>query len=119
MRTTLVAAVVLCLINAATLAGATDAPVRQASVELNVARSPGVMHVTAVSGSETPLTGPVIRFITLPEGATARNAALADVLETYAIEGPRFATEGEAAQALLSLADQGGHLQADDLKRRL
>ena len=54
---------------------------------------------------------------TLPEGALARNPAFADVLETYAIEGSRFATEGEAAQALLELSRQGGHLQADDLKR--
>ena len=53
----------------------------------------------------------------LPDGATWANPALADVLETYALEGPRFVTEGEVAQALLSLTEQGGHLSAEDLRR--
>lgn len=51
------------------------------------------------------------------EGSVSRNPDLADVIETFAIEGARFATEGEAAQAVLSVADRGGHLAADDLRR--
>lgn len=50
-------------------------------------------------------------------GGAFRNEALADVLETYALEGPRFVQEGEVAAALLSL--DGGHLSRDDLKRHL
>ena len=50
------------------------------------------------------------------EGATARNPDLADVLETYAIEGHRFAMEGEAAQSLLLLTCEGGHLRSADLR---
>lgn len=51
----------------------------------------------------------------LKAGATYRNEALADVLDTYAREGARFVQEGEVAQALLSL--DGSHLSALDLKR--
>ena len=51
----------------------------------------------------------------LAEGETYRNPALADVLEVYAHEGPRFVTEGEIARALLRLTDDGGHLTAGDL----
>lgn len=50
----------------------------------------------------------------LDAGDLYRNEALADVIETYAHEGPRFMQEGEVAQALLSL--DGGHLTAADLK---
>lgn len=55
-----------------------------------------------------------------PEGKMLRvddilkNPQLADVLETMALEGPRFFQEGEIAQALLSL--EGGHLTVEDLK---
>ncbi|MEM1299870.1 MAG: gamma-glutamyltransferase [Pseudomonadota bacterium] len=53
----------------------------------------------------------------LPEaGAIATNPALADVLEVYGHEGPRFVTEGEVAQALLELARNGGQITAEDLK---
>ena len=52
----------------------------------------------------------------LGEGAVWRNPLAADVLETFAHEGPRFVTEGEVAQAVLALADQGGHLSGQDLK---
>lgn len=52
---------------------------------------------------------------TLPAGAVYRNAALADVLETFAHEGPRFVQEGEVAQAVLALAGNGGHLTRQDL----
>jgi len=45
------------------------------------------------------------------------NPALGDVIETFAREGLRFMTEGEAAQALLTLTQAGGHLRADDLRR--
>jgi gamma-glutamyltranspeptidase/glutathione hydrolase len=51
----------------------------------------------------------------LKAGATYRNEALADVLETYAREGARFVQEGEVAQALLRL--DGTHLTALDMKR--
>lgn len=50
----------------------------------------------------------------LEAGDLYRNEDLADVIETYAHEGPRFCQEGEVAQALLSL--DGGHLTAPDLK---
>ena len=50
----------------------------------------------------------------LAAGDLYRNAALADVIETFAHEGPRFCQEGEVAQALLAL--DGGHLTAADLK---
>lgn len=52
----------------------------------------------------------------LPAGAVWKNPALADVLEVYAQEGPRFVTEGEIAQSLLELAGNDGHLQAEDLR---
>ena len=51
----------------------------------------------------------------LKAGELLKNPALADTLEVLAIEGPRLFTEGEVAQALLSL--DGGHLQAEDLRR--
>lgn len=50
-------------------------------------------------------------------GAILPNPALADVLETFALEGPRFLQEGEVARALLSLTEEGGHLTAEDLRR--
>lgn len=50
----------------------------------------------------------------LGSGDLYRNEALADVIETYAHEGPRFMQEGEVASALLSL--DGGHLTVADLK---
>ncbi|MEM9043785.1 MAG: gamma-glutamyltransferase [Pseudomonadota bacterium] len=55
----------------------------------------------------------------LPEGADYRNPDFADVLETFAIEGPRFVSEGEVGQALVELARQGGHLTSGDLKAYL
>ena len=51
------------------------------------------------------------------KGQTIRNPDLADVLEVFAHEDARFVTEGEIAQTLLSLTDQGGQITADDLKR--
>lgn len=48
-------------------------------------------------------------------GTKIANPALADVLEVYAAEGPRFVTEGEIASALMTLTEQGGHLTAGDL----
>lgn len=59
----------------------------------------------AVFGDGETLLGP---------GDLYRNVPLADVIETYAHEGPRFMQEGEVASALLSL--EGGHLTAADLK---
>lgn len=50
----------------------------------------------------------------LGDGDTLKNPQMADVLESMALEGPRFFQEGEVAQALLSL--DGGHLTAEDLK---
>lgn len=50
-------------------------------------------------------------------GAVSRNPELADVLATFAIEGPRFVTQGEVGQALLEVCREGGHLTADDLAR--
>ncbi len=52
----------------------------------------------------------------LNEGKIYRNPELADVLEVFAAEGARFVTEGEVAQALLSLTDQGGQVTAEDLR---
>ncbi|MEM0989966.1 MAG: gamma-glutamyltransferase [Pseudomonadota bacterium] len=49
-------------------------------------------------------------------GASYRNPDLADVLEEYAAGGPRFVTEGEIAQALLSVTHNGGHIDAEDLR---
>ena len=51
----------------------------------------------------------------LKAGALYRNAALADVLEAFALEGDRFLHEGEPAQALAGMA--GTHLTALDLRR--
>lgn len=54
----------------------------------------------------------------VPEpGTLLRNAALADVIETFAHEGARFLQEGEPAAALVALCAAGGHLTADDLRR--
>ncbi|MEM7210303.1 MAG: gamma-glutamyltransferase [Pseudomonadota bacterium] len=53
----------------------------------------------------------------LGEGQTLRNPDLADVLEVYSHEGPRFVQEGEIAQGLLALSKQGGQITADDLRR--
>ena len=52
-----------------------------------------------------------------PEGQELRNPEFADVLEVFAHEGHRFVTEGEIAQLLLGLCDQGGQITRDDLKR--
>lgn len=51
----------------------------------------------------------------MPEGFVYRNPDFADVLEVYAHEGPRFATEGEVGQAMLALCREGGHLTGADL----
>ena len=51
------------------------------------------------------------------EGDLLRNPDLGEVLEVFAHEGHRFVTEGEIAQSLLALTDQGGQVTADDLKR--
>jgi gamma-glutamyltranspeptidase/glutathione hydrolase len=50
-------------------------------------------------------------------GATLRNPDLADVIETFAAEGPRFLSEGEPAAALAALcAERGGAVTRDDLR---
>lgn len=83
-------------------------------------------HLTAYQASVLEIVRPI--FTATPEALTTfgdgekllrpgdlyRNEALADVIETYAHEGPRFCQEGEVASALLSL--DGGHLTAADLK---
>lgn len=51
----------------------------------------------------------------MPEGFLYRNPDFADVLEVFAIEGPRFVTEGEVAEGLLALCAEGGHLTRADL----
>jgi len=53
---------------------------------------------------------------TLEQGATWRNDALGDVIEVIAREGPRIASEGEIARAMLAVTGAGGALAADDLK---
>lgn len=52
----------------------------------------------------------------LPAGAVWKNAISADVLETFANEGPRFVSEGEVAEGVLSLTTDAGHLTAKDLR---
>ncbi|MHA3915736.1 gamma-glutamyltransferase [Halovulum sp. GXIMD14793] len=51
----------------------------------------------------------------LGTGKLLHNRDLADVIEVIAAEGPRFVTEGEVAQALLSLPSS--HLNTEDLRR--
>ncbi|TVQ52358.1 MAG: Gamma-glutamyltranspeptidase [Rhodobacteraceae bacterium] len=51
----------------------------------------------------------------LKAGAAFANPALADVLETFAAEGPRFVQEGEPAAALAAFCADGGHLTREDL----
>lgn len=53
----------------------------------------------------------------LEDGAMFRNAALGDVIDVIAREGPRIASEGEIAEAMLAVTGAGGALRADDLKR--
>jgi gamma-glutamyltranspeptidase/glutathione hydrolase len=45
------------------------------------------------------------------------NPALADVIETFAAEGPRFLSEGEPAAALAALCAAGGAVTREDLRR--
>ena len=52
----------------------------------------------------------------LTAGALYRNPDLADVLEVFGHEGPRFVVEGEVGAGLLAMARDGGHLRADDLR---
>ena len=52
----------------------------------------------------------------LAGGSLYRNPALADVLEVYAHEGPRFVTEGEVAQAVANLTEDAGHLTTGDMR---
>ena len=51
------------------------------------------------------------------EGAVHRNPDFAEVLEVFAVEGPRFVQEGEVAARLMRLAAAGGHLEGADLAR--
>ncbi|HSM19172.1 MAG TPA: gamma-glutamyltransferase [Hyphomicrobiales bacterium] len=51
----------------------------------------------------------------LEEGAPWRNGALGEVIDVIAREGPRIASEGEIARAMLAVTDNGGALTADDL----
>ncbi|MEL6476327.1 MAG: gamma-glutamyltransferase [Pseudomonadota bacterium] len=53
----------------------------------------------------------------LSAGAVRRNPDFADVLDVLTREGPRFATEGEIAAALLASTGAAGHLTAADLRR--
>ncbi len=53
----------------------------------------------------------------LGAGARLANPDYADALDVWSREGPRFAQEGELAQALLALTGEGGHLTATDLRR--
>lgn len=48
-------------------------------------------------------------------GAPFRNRDLADAIEAIAREGPRIATQGEIARAMLASNDTGGALRKDDL----
>ena len=48
-------------------------------------------------------------------GDTLQNPALADMMETLAIEGPRLVSEGEVGQALI--ACEGNHLSVEDMRR--
>ncbi len=50
----------------------------------------------------------------LRAGDVLKNPDMADVFEVMALEGPRFTTEGEVAQAVLSL--DGSHLTTQDLQ---
>lgn len=50
-----------------------------------------------------------------PAGAVARNPDLAEVLDEFAREGPRFIQVGEVAAAVLALTVDGGHLGPEDL----
>lgn len=53
----------------------------------------------------------------LREGETMRNERLADAMDALAREGPRLATQGEIAQAMVRLShERGGHLEPDDLR---
>jgi len=54
--------------------------------------------------------------VPLGPGTLDRNTELADVLEVFGHEGPRFVAEGEIARGLLAMTREGGHLTADDLK---
>lgn len=83
--------------------------------------------VTALQAEVAQIAAPILtadprtqqRFGTaeriMQAGDTLTTPDLADVLEVLAIEGPRLFTEGEVAQALLSL--DGTALTADDLRR--
>ena len=51
----------------------------------------------------------------LSPGDVYGNPDLADVLDEIGREGVRFATEGELARAMLGVAEEAGHLAADDL----
>ncbi|MCL5777618.1 gamma-glutamyltransferase [Limibaculum sp. FT325] len=51
------------------------------------------------------------------EGVLMRNPDLAEVLDVFTREGPRFIQEGEVAAALLALMAEGGHLTVEDLRR--
>ncbi len=76
-----------------------------------------------IAGLVTPIlkADPVVAALHLDNGAAPTpgtkhaNPALGDVLEVMALEGPRFFTEGEVAQALVGLP--GGALSALDLQR--
>ncbi|MXU63949.1 gamma-glutamyltransferase [Oceanomicrobium pacificus] len=65
------------------------------------------LYGDAEAGADAPLK---------QAGAPLANSQMADCLEVLAIEGPRFFSEGEVAQALLSLP--GGALSALDLRRQ-
>ena len=84
-------------------------------------------QVSAFQAEVARITAPILshqdatqrRFGTAEQvmqtGDTLTTPALADVLEVLSIEGPRLFSEGEVAQALLSL--DGIALSAEDLRR--
>ncbi|MEM7497774.1 MAG: gamma-glutamyltransferase [Pseudomonadota bacterium] len=55
--------------------------------------------------------------VPLGAGAVRRNPDLADVLEVMGHEGAGFVSRGEVAAGLTALAEDGGHLTRDDLRR--
>jgi len=52
----------------------------------------------------------------LATGAMFRNEELGDAIDVIAREGPRIASEGEIAEAMLAVTGAGGALRAGDLK---
>lgn len=98
-------------------------------VEPALAASRGGVRITAYQARLAAIVAPILTASPearalhcendrlRPEDGVFRNPDLADVLEVFAAEGPRFVQEGEVAEGLLSLAASGGHLDRADLAR--